>query len=188
MTKEEARRKALKKRDKIPEKDRELFSKIITDSVLKLPEYERAEKVFLYASFRSEVDTAKLIDHTISSKGAVFLPRVMDKTTMRFFRVSDINDLKKSRLGIFEPENDPEKEEMEADLFIIPLTAFSLNLDRVGYGGGYYDRYLNDHKGRAAVCALAFEEQLIPEFETERTDLKPDIIITQEKIIREQED
>ena len=186
MTKKEARKEALKKRDMIPEDRRRAYSALIEDMICALPEYKRAENLFLYASFRSEVETIHLIERSIKEKGFVFLPRVLDETRMSFFKISSIKDLKRSRLGILEPAGTEErgnKKEPKADLFIIPLAAFSDRLDRLGYGGGYYDRYLIHHRGRAKIIAPAFSQQLMPEFETEESDIKPDLIITQDGMI-----
>jgi len=187
MTKKEARKEALKKRDMIPEDARRAYSALIEDMICSLPEYKRAENLFLYASFRSEVETIHLIERVIEEKGFVFLPRVLDKTRMSFFRISSMKELKRSSLGIPEPavkEERGDKKEPEADLFIIPLAAFSEKLDRLGYGGGYYDRYLKEHRGKAGVIGAAFSQQLIPEFETEESDIRPDFIITQEGIYK----
>lgn len=187
MTKKEARLEALKKRDMIPGKKREEYSRIIEGLIYERPEYEQAENVFLYASFRSEADTKGLIKTVIKDKGAVFLPRVIDKTRMAFFKVESLDELQKSSLGI--PEPGPFAEECtKPGLFIIPLAAFSKKLDRAGYGGGYYDRYLKDFKGRVPVFAMAFFEQLIPGFETDENDIRPDLIITQAGVISKETD
>ncbi len=181
MTKKEARICALRERDKLSLLQREEYSDIIFSTVIKMPEYKNAEKIFLYHSFRSEVDTVRLIDHTITKKGVVYLPRVQDKERISFYPVHDRSGLVKSSWGIFEPSGEDEEESL-ADLLIIPVAAFSEDLSRAGYGGGYYDRYLKLFKGRVPIAGLCFSCQFVRKFDTEGYDIKPDMIITEKEI------
>ena len=183
MTKDEARREGLKKRGELSQQTREAYSGIISETLFDLPAYREAEKVFLYSSFKDEADTSLIVKRTIEEKGAVFLPRVEDKTRMAFYRVSDISKLKKSSYGIYEPEGEGE-DEKAPDLFVIPLAAFSEDLNRAGYGGGYYDRYLREYKGRVPVMGLAFSAQCVPAFEADEYDIKPDMIITEKGVFK----
>ncbi len=183
MTKDEARKEGLKKRGELSLEIRQEYSEIISKTFFELPAYGKAKRIFLYYSFRDEADTSKMIERIIEEKGFVFLPKVEDKTRMAFYRVFDMEKLKKSSFGIYEPEGEGEGE-TDPDLFVIPLAAFSKDLCRAGYGGGYYDRYLKDYKGRVPVIGLAFSVQCVPVFETDEHDIKPDMIITEKGLFK----
>ena len=184
MTKEEIRKRTLALRDGLSEDYRLKASLSIQEKLLTLPEYEKAQNVFLYHSFKSEADTLYLIDETIKRKGIVFLPRVQSRIKMSFYGIRDRRELVKNGYGILEPLP-AGNEEKTPGLFIIPLVAYDKEGHRIGYGGGYYDRYLVSFKGRVPIAAMAFAEQCMNgKIEPDDNDIKADIIVTQKEILR----
>ncbi|WP_158589452.1 5-formyltetrahydrofolate cyclo-ligase [Butyrivibrio sp. CB08] len=186
MTKNEARERAIAKRDGL---DGELIlekSRVIFEKVTALTEYIEAENILVYASMRSEADTFELILDALSGGKRVFCPKVTDKKNglMKFVPISSIEDLVEGYFGIREPVLPEGYKEPEFDLWktlmIMPGVAFDKDRNRVGYSGGFYDRYLYGHKGLKAI-AIAFECQVMDDIiEMDHYDIRPDMLITEE--------
>lgn len=153
--------------------------------------YRRADTVCFYISVNNEVDTMDMIKHALHNGKRVAAPRIIAPevaapkvrdTAMEFVLFSDREELKKGAFGILEPQGD-EAAETENALLIMPGVAFDERCNRIGYGGGYYDRYLAEHKVAASI-ALAYEIQIVKTLQTEHFDVRPDMIITEKRIIR----
>lgn len=100
---------------------------------------------------------------------------------MKFHRITALSELKPGKYGILEPDN-TDIREPEQGLMIMPGLAFDKEHHRAGYGGGFYDRYLEQHPA-FYKAAVAFSFQIVDHIETERYDLKPDCIITEQAVL-----
>lgn len=155
------RKELAARRNALP--DREAKSRAIEKQVLALPEYLQAERLLLYLSTGSEVDTWGLLERALCQGKAVFAPLCLDgEGHMAFYRVKSREDLKKGRFGIWEPDPTvcPLLEEPSGALCLVPGLAFDQAGYRLGYGKGYYDRFLGSRPVEAVgVC---FEGLLLP--------------------------
>ena len=180
--KAELRKSALAARRAIADKPRK--SALIAERVFALPEYRAARTVALYHSLKSEVDTAAVIAHALSCGKTVALPKVYGDT-LRFFAISEGEQLHKSAFGVLEPAGDesrfikPEK----FDLVLVPGVCFDRGGNRLGFGRGYYDRFLSTTCAKTA--ALCFDGQLVAEgvIPTDRYDVKISQIIAENETI-----
>lgn len=200
MNKQDYRKAALARRDAIPEIDRERYSRIIIDKLLESKELNDADSVLVYCSYLSEVDTHTLIERLLYKGKRVYCPKVTDPKNgiMEFYEVRGMKDLTEGYHGIPEPvttdryvtgEAMHDLDSNHADmlhtdtLMILPGVAFDRDCNRIGYRGGFYDRYIPRIPG-AYLIALAFEEQISEDiFPMESHDIKPDAIYTQARII-----
>ena len=148
-----------------------------------IPTLTAAENVFLYMSYNREVDTYMLLSQCFMDGKKVYAPKVLSKTQMEFYCLSDENDLVSGYMGIMEPSDVCDKAKIRDGLFIMPGLAFDYDFHRIGYGGGFYDRYLSEDN-TFIKAALAFDFQLLESIPYEEHDLKPDYIITQTQFIR----
>ena len=175
------RRQAMAERDRIPEEEREERSRQILEELVSLPEYQQADVILSYYSFGSEADTRQLIDRALRDGKKVYLPRVLSKTKMRFY-LYEPGTLEKSSRGIEEPPQDSGKEfVMPVDhrqncLAVLPGLYFDKNGERLGYGGGYYDRFLSVCEG-ISTCAVGFEIDMTGMIPAEQWDIKPQRIL-----------
>ena len=137
--------------------------------------YRNARFIYCYASFKDEVCTGKIIEESLRQGKKVALPRVSGERK---------TDLKPGFMGIKEPGQQCVKAPapLEDTLILMPGVAFDRSGTRIGYGGGYYDTYLENH----SVCmksALAYSVQIAPEIPSAPTDIKADMIITEKELI-----
>lgn len=164
-------------------------SRTIIKKVLDSELYKRAEIILSYSSIRSEVET-DLLNRTVLEHGKqLYLPKTdFLKKQMYFYPVKDLSLLRKGYQGILEPEETASPDHMffeekeysrEQVLMIMPGAGFDENGNRMGYGGGYYDRYLSRYGERLTSLFIAFYEQKTFSIPAEPFDRKPDHIMTQ---------
>lgn len=182
--KKEIRRQVLALRDGMPEEERKRASYLLTDRLLGHQWFYRAENVLCFASFGSEIDTSELILEALRAGKKVFVPRV-EGGRMSFYRILSLDGLKEGYRGIREPDGRTERfcyreEEAEKTVMIMPGTAFDPYRRRLGYGKGFYDRYLAERPGLALhTIAIGFTCQQVEELPEEETDIRPYQVILQ---------
>lgn len=180
--KKNIRKSIIAKRD-LKKEENSLKDSKIFKNLISLNSYKRAKKIFIYIGFGSEINTKSLIEIMLREGKEVFVPKVLEEE-MIALKITSLNNLIESKFKILEPigeKSDIDGEEF--DLIIMPGVAFDRSGNRIGYGKGYYDKYLKDIKSDIKKIALAYELQLIEEIETEEHDLKVDSIITENEII-----
>ena len=115
----------------------------------------------------------------------IFIPRTnIEEKTMEAVEIQSLDNLVKDKYGILEPSEDIEAvEKVELDLIILPGVVFDVNGGRIGYGGGYYDKYLQNLDESIPKVALCYDFQVINKVPMEEHDIKADCIITEKRII-----
>lgn len=156
-------------------------SELICRRFCELDEYKSADNICIYISKGNEVNTRIIVDQTWKDEKNVYVPKVYGKL-MHFIRITGYDELIKGNFGILEPESDEYDDDGMEGLMVMPGVAFDEDRNRIGFGGGYYDRYLADHS-RLMTVALAYECQIVSHIDNEQTDIKPHMIITESKII-----
>jgi 5-formyltetrahydrofolate cyclo-ligase len=186
LHKTEARRRALEARDRLSQEERDRLAGEVCARAVKLPELIAARTVMLFASFRSELDTAPIARWVLREGRVLCLPRVLGPRRMAAFRVTDMAaDLIPGKWGIPEPRDGlPEVPPQALDLVFVPGSAFDEEGGRCGYGGGFYDNYLPLTRPGTPWVALAFEAQLVPPIDCEPHDLSVTAIVTERRVIR----
>ncbi len=190
--KKKLRKKMLAERDRIIPEVRSQKSAIISQRVIALSGFTSAKNILCFASYGSEVDTKDIIEVSLSSDKAVYLPKICtdekkSAKVMRFFRIESTDELVKGFKGIMEPAGDEKKEyRLSSDtLVIVPGLAFEKSGARLGYGGGFYDRFIagvsDGHAdGNMLLCGIAFSEQIVDEgsIPVDDRDMRVGILIT----------
>jgi len=185
-TKAEIRKRILEIRKNLSEEEIAAKSEAILQNVLKTPEYEEAVNILLYADYSHEVMTRGIFENAILRKKRVYFPKTDSFTnTMEFYQITAKNQLVRGYKGILEPKGDIRYRfrfnVREDTLIILPGVAFDTFGYRIGYGKGYYDRYLANKRQMSRV-ALAFSCQIVDEIPKEIHDIKMDKIVTEEII------
>lgn len=175
------RKKILEERDELSEKEIAEKSNLIKKRLFALPEFKKAKTVMFFVSFGKEVFTHDMIKESLKKK-RVCVPVVKDDTLIAT-EIKDFKELNtKNRYGILEPSKISDIDISEIDLVIVPGVAFDCAGYRVGYGKGYYDKFLNNFEKEK--IALAFELQIQKELPCEDHDIVVDKVITEKRAIK----
>lgn len=176
-SKTEARDKIKKFRNHLSDRDAELMSRRIAQFVTGMEEFEKAETVYIYKSINNEVDTDQIITAALEMGKTVALPRV-GSDNMNFYRIASMEDLFFGYMGILEPTDNPYNLVNTDDgIAIVPGLAFDTVCNRVGHGGGFYDRFLKKHPGLIKM-GIAYDMQIFECIETDQNDVPLDMVIT----------
>jgi len=185
LAKSDFRKDILYKRNSLSESEIINNSKIISNRVIATKEYQTSKSIGAYYPKGSEVKTFDIIKHSINDKKEIGLPRVIDSTKIEFFKIIEDSFEKikftKGKYGIFENSMSTISID-KMDLLIIPGIAFDLQGNRIGYGKGYYDRFLSSTKAKY-IIGLAYETQIINEIPNNDHDIPVDVIITEKRSI-----
>jgi 5-formyltetrahydrofolate cyclo-ligase len=180
------RRAAIERRDLLSASERSAKSEQITELVLALPEVRGAATVMVFWSFGSEVQTAALIERLHEAGKRVVLPRVQEGDIAPVaYEPGD--PVAATSFGAMEPAAVELVPAEEVDVVIVPGVAFDRRGGRVGYGGGFYDRFFSTAPAVPAV-AVAFGAQLVDEVPRGRSDSRVDAIVTEDEVIRPRHD
>lgn len=182
--KSELRVHLLKRRNAIEYNDWVSKSKKIVAQIKGLPEFKSAKTIHCFVSMneRKEVDTHTLIKELINSKKNVVVPVTNFKTgELEHSKLTTFDELEVNEWGVLEPENvDPSAGGI--DIIIVPLLAADLHFNRLGYGKGFYDRFLENEK--ALKVGVLFSDFILEEIPVEDFDEKLDILISEKKTLR----
>ncbi len=183
MTKQEARKIMKQKRDELSPEERNRQNAAILKTIFDSGIFERIEWFYPYVSYGTEVDTIAIIQRIFAEKTKgnqvrIAVPKVQGKE-MEFYEICSMDDLEPGYRGIMEPKESCQKVIAEKGLMLLPGLAFDKKGNRVGYGGGYYDRYLAKYGNKELITwAVAFDFQIIDEMEYEDFDISPQKVIS----------
>ena len=165
--------------DVIREKNDQIFRRLVATQ-----QYRRAKTVVLYVSKELEVDTRRLIKRAWKDGKRVAAPRCVENTRlMNMHLIRSMDDLQEGAFGILEPnENLPILHDTRDAICIVPAFCNDFRGYRVGYGGGYYDRYLAEH--RAVTACLCRERLLLEKVPRDWNDFAVACVITERRIIK----
>ena len=182
LGKKEIRAEVKKRRREADEETLHEKSLQILERFRQLSAYKDASLLLAYVDAKREVETRLLMRCAWDDGKTVAAPRVDGDGIMHFYYLRSLKDLEPGAFGIMEPRADCRICEPEEGLLLMPGVAFDEQGHRVGYGGGYYDRYLEKHPHLIHI-ALAFEFQIFPEVPSEKHDICPDLIVTENRIL-----
>ncbi|MBI5574619.1 MAG: 5-formyltetrahydrofolate cyclo-ligase [Elusimicrobia bacterium] len=181
--KERIRKKILGIRKKIGKKTADANSIEILKKLFRMKEFCQAKKVMFYSSFGNEVNTEKMIKKSLELKKQVFLPKILRGKIIPV-QIENLKDLVRGRFGIPEPRNmNYELRTMNSlDVIIVPVVAFDKNCNRIGFGKGYFDRFLKTQK--AIKIGIAYNFQIVKKIPVSKKDVPTDLVITEKNIFK----
>jgi 5-formyltetrahydrofolate cyclo-ligase len=195
--KNELRKRILKKRSAMTPAEVSEQSRKICKNVICSKLYSDSKKLCLYMPIRNEVDVRLLIEPARADGRSVYLPRIvknvkkeqsadnhalMFEDYMEFYSYTEDTSLVSGAYNILEPDNDEILVPDNDTLIIMPGAVFSRDNKRIGYGGGYYDRYLSLHP-ECKTIAVAYDFQILDEIPYEEHDICPDVVVSTEEHI-----
>lgn len=177
LLKAELRKYYIAKRDRISANERSEKTGRINARLLSLSAFISARTIGFYCAFGSEVETRAMMKATFERGKKIFLPTInpQDKSMTYSEHNGDLDNLVCNFYGILEPQGPPQTSQI-LDLIIVPGLAFDRRGRRLGYGAGYYDRFLK--QVRAKTIGIAFSEQMHTSLPANRYDVPVNIVIT----------
>jgi 5-formyltetrahydrofolate cyclo-ligase len=170
----------LKIRDSLPKKDILERSRKIKDSLFGLKEYANSRTIMFFVSFNSEVDTHEMLKEALKNK-VVVVPKVVHHEIEPSI-IIDFDNLISGKFGILEPIDLMRTSYKNIGLVLVPGIVFDKEGHRIGYGYGYYDRFLAKVP-KAVKIGLAFDFQIVDKIPKEAHDVPVDFIVTEKKVI-----
>ncbi len=190
LSKSEIRKQVLARRDALGAAERKSLSERITARLLALDAHRKAGCVMAYVGFGSEIDTARFVADTLSRGKTLVLPRVeRGSRALKLYAVQDPeSELEAGVWGIRQPRADrcTEVPASRIEFVLVPGVAFTRRCERLGYGGGFYDRFIRGLAPRPALVAAAFALQVLPELPISETDQPVDLVMTEDADYRAQ--
>ncbi len=179
--KNQLRKKCLELRDTLTKDEIVEKSKIIRSKLYQLPEYINSKTLFIYVNMGSEVETIPIIEDAWKQSKTVCVPVMRRMGEMSFVELRSLDELEVNKYGILEPKLDESlvRTPDEDTLCIGPLVAYNKENYRIGYGGGFYDRYLAKYPDLKAV-GLAFTCQYLEHIPLDKYDLPLSHILSEE--------
>ncbi|WP_027963442.1 5-formyltetrahydrofolate cyclo-ligase [Halalkalibacillus halophilus] len=169
----------------IPRNDKSHAVRSIEDSLFQSPSWKSAKTIAITIPREFEIPNETIIEQAWRESKRIVIPKCYPKDdhAMSFYTYSNKNELENVYLDLYEPKeiksNFVEKEYI--DLIIVPGLLYDSNGFRIGYGGGYYDRYLSGFNG--STISIAMEEQILPSIPHDHFDIPVHSIITNQRII-----
>lgn len=197
LTKKEIRKAVLAERKALDEETVELASQVICRKIMDIDVYEEAENLCLYMPYRNEVDVMLLAEVAAEQGKKVWVPKVIKKHEetggegasgkkagdMEFNAYEGEDRIETGAYDIRESVSEVFLEPNDKTLIIMPGAVFTPWRDRIGYGGGFYDKYLSEHP-QCKTIGVCFDLQVVDEIPTEEFDMKPDYVVSETSIFR----
>ncbi len=185
-TKAEIRKRILEVRKGLTDEEAATKSEAIVQKVVKTPEYKEADNILLYADYCREVMTRGIFEDALLHRKRIYFPKADKMTnTMEFYQIISLRQLERGYMDILEPREDMKMrykfQPKEDTLAVLPGVAFDTSGYRLGYGKGFYDKFLANRR-QISTMALAFACQIIDEIPRDTYDIKMDKIVTEEII------
>ena len=176
--KSELRKQVLQEMKALPLEQKQAMDQALTERFLKHPFYQEAKTIATYLSFPHEFQTQELIEQALKDGKKVLIPKTYPKGRMDFV-VYDPQQLVKTSFGLLEPQGDLEVvDASQIDLIHVPGLAFTTEGYRIGYGGGYYDRYLEHFSGHTLSTVYPCQ---IQDFISENHDIPVQEVLIDER-------
>lgn len=183
VIKKNLRRMVLDQREKLSPSEVNEKSTVICDKLSLEIDFTWYKKVTIFMPIRNEVEVTKLVGNVnVPDDVEFYIPKIVDGK-MDFYLYEGVTNTTKGVFNILEPNSNKALIADEHTVIIMPGSVFTKEGDRIGYGGGYYDRYLQNND--VLTMAVAYEFQVIedfPEIAKQECDIKPHFIVTDENV------
>jgi len=177
--KKSLRKKYIEQRNNIDSEIRNKIDEKIINYIISSEEYISAKNIFTFVGIGSEINTKALIEKALEEGKNVYVPLCISKSKMEAKKITNLDELKENRLGLLEPSDDSENINIEKiDLSIIPCLSVDKEGYRLGYGGGFYDRFFS-HKTWKDAFVICREDFISDQLPHDDFDVKFNIIVSE---------
>lgn len=178
----EVRKISIENRNQITKEDRITKEESIYKQVINSEEYKNCDVVFVYVARPGEVDTTKIIENAVATNKCVCVPKVISDGYMEFYEINSMSQLEIGYKDILEPDDNCMMrfpDEFDSPLVVCPMVAFDDEMNRVGSGKGFYDRYLSKYKNVKKI-GVAYKCQKSDKIKIGPYDIKMDKVISED--------
>ncbi|NLK07476.1 MAG: 5-formyltetrahydrofolate cyclo-ligase [Firmicutes bacterium] len=182
--KETIRKKLLSLRNQLPKDKRQAFSHAIKEQLFSLPVAQQAAVIMLFLAFGSEVDTWCILEHGVAQGKTIAAPVCLPATKeLLIYPISRKEEAVVGHWDILEPprNNQPISPDV-LDIVVVPGLAFDRQGNRIGYGAGYYDRFLSNVPNTCKI-GICFHIQLMDTLPKAAHDVPVDLVITEKEVV-----
>lgn len=178
-SKQEIRKRILACREALSPEERMRGTLLLTERILGHQWFYLSDFLLAYAGYGSEIGTEEILREALRKGKGVYLPKAQEDGSMRFYRIQSVEDLRPGFRDIPEPSGETEEylyspSVAERTLMLMPGVAFDGYRNRIGYGRGFYDRYLADKPElQLRTIGVGFRCQLVEEIPGEERDVRP---------------
>lgn len=184
--KKELRKTILALRSSLTAEEVKAKSNKIVEKLISLKEFEKSSTVMCYVDFRNEVATGCFIGYCLKAGKKAAVPLVVDAGNMIAAEINcPEDDLEPGTFGVMEPKKCKLKEinPEEIDIIVVPGAVFDLDKNRIGYGAGFYDRFLPKLRRDCLKVGIAFDIQVVESVPVGEYDVPLELVITESRII-----
>ena len=175
VNKKELRSRIRQQKRAMTEGEIEEKSRILGEKFRACPAYQQAQTIYGYLPYNQEVRTVPMLEQALKDGKRVAVPKVYGEE-MKFLYLDDLTKVEKGYAGIPEPIADGPVADDETALVLMPGLAFDPQGHRIGYGGGFYDKFLAAEPNHPTL-ALCYEFQMLPKLDTEEHDIPVDTVL-----------
>ena len=183
MSKKSLRKIMREKRKLMDKSEKNILDKNLREKLFETEEYKNSKVIFVYVSTEEEINTTEIIKRAFVDGKVVTVPKVMKNGEMRALKINSLDELKVGYFNILEPSESAEDLSDIVDLVIVPGLAFDKENKRLGYGGGFYDRFFEKYK-ECFKISLCYDYQFVETVYPEKYDISVDRIISNSYIIK----
>lgn len=171
-------------RERMPKAEKSVLDAKLFNKLTGFIKYKEAKKILIFVSTEIEVDTIKIINDALKCGKVVAVPKCLDKKgSMAFYVIKSLDELKKASFNLLEPDESisPKLTDFSSSICILPGFAFDSKGYRIGFGKGYYDRFLQKYNGtKIGIC---YNSCIADELPHGRYDVQANFIVTPKYII-----
>ena len=186
MNKKLLRKIMREKRKSMEKKQKNILDKELREKLFDSEKYKNSKIIFVYVSIEEEINTIKIIKRAFSDEKTVTVPKIMKNGEMRALKINSLDELKIGYFNILEPNENAEDLSEIVDLTIVPGLAFDKKNKRLGYGGGFYDRFFEKYKNSFKI-SLCYDYQFVETVYAEKYDVSVDMIISNSYIVKKKD-
>lgn len=187
MNKGELRKHFLNKMKNLTKKERQFLDEETEKNLIKLDVFKESKDIMTFVSLKYEINTIDLIDFMLQEDKNVYIPlTIREEKKLIPSLITSLSELVIGNYGILEPysENIKPINPNKLEIILVPGLIFSQNGHRIGYGGGYYDRFLSNINSKTITIGYCYDFQLIDSIPKEKFDIPVDMIITNKRIVQ----
>ena len=183
MDKKSLRKIMREKRGEMDKIEKQKLDRNLRKKLFETEEYKKSKIVFIYVSTEEEINTIEIIKQLFIDGKVVAVPKIMSDKTMKALKIESFDELLEvGSFGILEPSEDAEDLSELVDLTIVPGLAFDSENKRLGYGGGFYDRFFEEYKNSFKV-SLCYDYQFVTTVYPCEYDVSVEMIISNNHIV-----